>query len=52
MNSENSPLSFDSTPEQKGWISKKLVPAVKKVIPVVQKIGVIANKVAIVASVL
>ena len=52
MNSENAPLGFDSTPEQKGWISKKLVPAVKKVVPVVQKIGTIANKVAIVASVL
>jgi len=52
MNSENSPISFESTPEQKSWVSKKLVPTVKKVIPVIQKIGDIANKVAIVASVL
>jgi hypothetical protein len=52
MNSENSSLSFESTPEQKSWVSKKLVPAVKKVVPVVQKVGNIANKIAIVASVL
>ena len=52
MNSENSPLSFDSTSEQKSWISNKVVPTVKKVIPVIQKVGNIANKVAIVASVL
>jgi len=52
MNFENTPLSFDSAPEQKSWFSKKFVPAIKKVIPIVQKIGTIANKVAIVASVL
>jgi hypothetical protein len=52
MNFENTPLSFDSAPEQKSWFSKKFVPAIKKVIPIVQKIGNIANKVAIVASVL
>jgi hypothetical protein len=52
MNSENSTLSFDSTSEQKSWISKKFVPTVKKVIPVIQKVGIIANKVAIVTSVL
>ena len=52
MNFENSPLSFNSSPEQKSWFSKKFVPAIKKVIPIVQKIGNIANKVAIVASVL
>jgi hypothetical protein len=52
MNSENSPLSFDSSPDQKSWLSKKFVPAVKKIVPVVQKVGTIANKVAIVASVL
>ena len=52
MNFENSPLSFDSSPDQKSWLSKKLVPAIKKVVPIVQKIGTIANKVAIVASVL
>jgi len=52
MNSENSSLRFDSSPDQKSWLSKKFVPAVKKVIPIVQKVGTIANKVAIVASVL
>lgn len=52
MNFENSPLSFNSSPDQKRWFSKKLVPAIKKVVPIVQKIGIIANKVAIVASVL
>ncbi len=52
MNSENSSFSFESAPEQKSWVSKKLVPAVKKVVPVVQKVGNIANKIAVVASVL
>ena len=52
MNSENSSLSFESSPDQKSWLSKKVIPAVKKVIPIVQKVGNIANKVAIVASVL
>jgi hypothetical protein len=52
MNFENSPLSFNSSPDQKSWLSKKLVPAIKKIVPIVQKIGTIANKVAIVASVL
>jgi hypothetical protein len=52
MNSENSPLGFESTPEEKSWVSNKLIPTVKKVIPIVQKVGTIANKVAIVASVL
>jgi hypothetical protein len=51
MNFENSPLSFDSTPEQKSWLSKKLVPSIRKVVPIAQKVGTIANKVAIVASV-
>ncbi len=52
MNFENSPLSFNSSPDQKSWLSKKLVPAIKKVIPIAQKVGIIANKVAIIASVL
>ncbi len=52
MNFENSSLSFDSAPQPKSWISKKLVPTIKKVIPIVQKVGNIANKVAIIASVL
>ncbi len=52
MNFENSPLTFNSSPDQKSWLSKKVIPAVKKVIPIVQKVGNIANKVAIVASVL
>ena len=52
MNFENSPLSFNSSPDQKSWLSKKLVPTIRKVIPIVQKVGIIANKVAIIASVL
>jgi hypothetical protein len=52
MNFENSPLSFNSSPDQKSWLSKKLVPAIKKVIPIVQKVGIIASKVAVIASVL
>jgi hypothetical protein len=48
---ENSHLSFNSIPDQKSWLSKKLVPAIKKVVPIVQKVGTIANKIAIVASV-
>jgi len=51
MHFENSHLSFNSTPDQKSWLSKKLVPAIKKVIPIAQKVGTIANKIAIVASV-
>jgi hypothetical protein len=52
MNFENSPLSFNSSPDQKSWLSKKLIPTIRKVIPIVQKVGIIANKVAIIASVL
>jgi hypothetical protein len=51
MQFENTPLSFNSTPDQKSWLSKKLVPAIKKIGPIAQKVSTIANKVAIVASV-
>jgi hypothetical protein len=51
MQFENTPLSFNSTPDQKSWLSKKLVPTIKKIVPIAQKVITIANKVAIVASV-
>jgi hypothetical protein len=51
MHFENSNLSFNSTPDQKSWLSKKLVPTIKKVIPIAQKVSTIANKVVIIASV-
>jgi hypothetical protein len=51
MQFENTPLSFNSTPDQKSWLSKKLIPSIKKIVPIAQKVITIANKVAIVASV-
>ena len=46
-------LSFgNSAPSEKGWITKKLIPAVKKVVPIVQKVGIVAGKVATIASIL
>ena len=46
-------LSFGtSAPNEKGWVTKKLIPAVKKVVPIVQKVGIVAGKVATVASLL
>ncbi len=50
---ENTKLSFSSeSPEAKGWLSKKLVPAIKKVGNTAGKIATVAGKVATVASLL
>jgi hypothetical protein len=46
-------LSFGtSEPNEKSWVTKKLIPAVKRVVPIVQKVGIVAGKVATVASLL
>jgi hypothetical protein len=59
MNFENSVSTDDgnldfgsSEPDQKSWLTNKLVPAVKKIVPVVQKVGVIAGKVSTIAALL
>ncbi len=52
MPSENFSFSSEESPEAKGWISKKLVPAVQKIGVTAGKIATVAGKVATVASVL
>jgi hypothetical protein len=37
-------LSSDSAPEQKNFIKKKVVPAIKKALPVAQKVLPVASK--------
>jgi len=52
MPSENYSFSSEESPEAKGWISKKLVPAIKKVGNTAGKVANVAGKVATIASVL
>lgn len=52
MPSENLSFSSEESPESKGWISKKLVPAVQKIGVTAGKISTVAGKIATVASVL
>jgi hypothetical protein len=53
VSTSNGNLDFGSSaPCQKGWVSKKLVPAVKKIVPAVQKVGVVAGKVSTIAALL
>ena len=50
---ENTNMSFSSeSPESKGWISKKLVPAIQKVGNTAGKVATVAGKVATVAALL
>jgi len=50
--SESFSLSSEESPESKGWITKKLVPAIQKVGATAGKISDIAGKIATVASVI
>jgi hypothetical protein len=53
VSTDNGNLDFGSSaPCQKGWISKKLVPAVQKVGVAAGKVGVVAGKVATIAALL
>jgi hypothetical protein len=53
MSLENTNMSFSSeSPEAKGWITKKLVPAIKKVGNTAGKVSNIAGKVATIAAIL
>lgn len=49
--SENLSFSSEESHESKGWISKKIIPAVQKVGNTAGKIANVAGKVATVASV-
>ena len=50
--SENLSFSSNESPEAKGWISKKVIPAIQKVGNTAGKISTVAGKIATVASVL
>jgi hypothetical protein len=52
MPSENFSFSSEESPEAKGWISKKLVPAIQNVGNTAGKISSITGKVATVAALL
>ncbi len=50
--SDNFSFSSEESPEAKGWISKKLIPAVQKVVVTAGKISTVAGKIATVAAIL
>ena len=53
VSTDNGNLDFGSSaPDQKSWLTKKLVPAVQKVGVVAGKVGVVAGKVATIAALL
>ena len=50
--SDNFSFSSEESHESKGWISKKLIPAVQKIGATAGKIATVAGKVATVAAIL
>ncbi len=52
MPSENLSFSCEESPEAKGWLSKKIIPAIKKVGNTAGKISSITGKVATIAALL
>lgn len=52
MPSENYSFSSEESPEAKGWITKKFVPAIKKVGNTAGKVATVAGKVATIAAIL
>lgn len=52
MPSENFSFSCEESPEAKGWLTKKLVPAIQKVGNTAGKVATVAGKVATIAALL
>lgn len=50
--SDNFSFSSEESPENKSWLSKKIIPAIRKIGVTAGKVANIAGKVATIASVL